>query len=90
MGMTWGLHFPASNYCISLKYKHRDMATIRFFIKTSSKEINSISQTVLFRYRPNSYFDLTLATPFKINPNNWDLSNQQWNEAQILKGARLQ
>lgn len=66
------------------------MATIRFFIKTSSKEINSISQTVLFRYRPNSYFDLTLATPFKINPNNWDLSNQQWNEAQILKGARLQ
>ena len=70
------------------------MATIRFFLKSiqtlKNGDLTSIPQTVLFRYRPNSNFDLTLATPFKINPNNWDLSNQQWNEAQILKGARLQ
>lgn len=90
MGMVWGWGFAHSFNYISLNTKHRDMSTIRFFIKTSAKEINSISQTVLFRYRPNSNFDLTLATPYKINPNNWDLSNQQWNEAQILKGARLQ
>lgn len=94
MGMTWGLHFPASIYYISLNYKHRDMATIRFFLKTiptlKNGDLTSVPQTVLFRYRPNANFDLTLATPFKINPLNWDASDQQWNTEQITDGARLQ
>lgn len=94
MGMTWGLHFPASNYCISLKYKHRDMATIRFFLKAiptlNNGDLTSVPQTVLFRYRPNANFDLTLATPFKINPLNWIASDQQWDEEQITTSARLQ
>lgn len=62
------------------------MATIRFLLKGT----NPTLQTVQFRYRPNSRFDLTLATPFKINPNNWDSEKQQWNEGQIINGARLQ
>ncbi|WP_332020437.1 phage integrase SAM-like domain-containing protein [Kaistella sp.] len=70
------------------------MATIRFFLKAiptlNKGELTSAPQTVLFRYRPNANFDLTLATPYKINPLNWDAINQQWDTAQITKGAKLQ
>lgn len=70
------------------------MATIRFFLKaiptSNNGDLTSVPQTVLFRYRPNANFDLTLATPFKINPLNWDAPNQKWNTEQITKGAKLQ
>lgn len=70
------------------------MAAIRFFLKAvptlNNGELTSAPQTVLFRYRPNANFDLTLATPFKISPLNWDASTQQWDAEQITKGAKLQ
>ena len=70
------------------------MATIRFFLKAiptlNNGDLTSVPQTVLFRYRPNANFDLTLATPFKINPLNWIASDQQWDEEQITTSARLQ
>lgn len=39
--------------------------------------------TIYFRYRSAN---ITAATPFKINPQNF--TNQKWDEAQIISGAR--
>lgn len=45
-------------------------------------------EKIYFRYRPNRDFDLSIATPYSIKPENWDSEKQCWNEAQIIKGAQ--
>ena len=45
-------------------------------------------QTIYFRYRPNRQLDITLATPYSINTDDWDSTQQNWNERQIIVGAK--
>jgi hypothetical protein len=55
------------------------MTAISFYLR---------GEKIYFRYRPNRDFDLSIATPYSIKPQNWDSVNQNWNEAQIIKGAQ--
>ena len=55
------------------------MAVINFYLR---------GEKIYFRYRPNRKFDLLIATPYSIKPENWDSRSQSWNKAQIIKGAQ--
>ena len=55
------------------------MTAISFYLR---------GEKIYFRYRPNRDFDLHISTPYSIKPENWDSVNQNWNEAQIIKGAQ--
>ena len=55
------------------------MAVINFYLR---------GEKIYFRYRPNRKFDLLIATPYSIKPENWDSKSQCWNKAQIIKGAQ--
>lgn len=55
------------------------MASLKFFLR---------GEKVYFRYRPNRNLDIALATPYSINPNNWDDTDQCWNLNQFVKGAK--
>lgn len=55
------------------------MTAISFYLR---------GEKIYFRYRPNRDFDLSIATPYSIKPENWDSEKQCWNEAQIIKGAQ--
>ena len=59
------------------------MANITFKLRG-----NGENETIYYRFRPNKNFDLTSATPFKINFTNWDNKNQGWNLSQYVKGAK--
>ena len=48
------------------------MATITFKLRG-----NGENETIYYRFRPNKNFDLTSATPFKINFTDWDNKNQR-------------
>ena len=59
------------------------MANITFKLRG-----NGENETIYYRFRPNKNFDLTSATPFKINFTDWDNKNQGWNLSQYIKGAK--
>lgn len=55
------------------------MTAVNFYLR---------GEKIYFRYRPNRDFDLSIATPYSIKPENWDSKNQCWNQSQIIKGAQ--
>lgn len=55
------------------------MASLKFFLR---------GEKVYFRYRPNRNLDIALATPYSIDPNNWDDTDQCWNLKEFVKGAK--
>lgn len=55
------------------------MASLKFFLR---------GEKVYFRYRPNRNLDIALATPYSIDPNNWDDTDQCWNLNEFVKGAK--
>mgnify|MGYP000060521374 CR=1 FL=1 len=55
------------------------MASLNFFLR---------GEKIYFRYRPNRNLDIALATPYSINPKNWDDSEQCWNRNEFVKGAK--
>lgn len=59
------------------------MANITFKLRG-----NGENETIYYRFRPNKNFDLTSATPFKINFTDWDNKNQGWDLSQYVKGAK--
>lgn len=60
------------------------MATIKFILRGGTSETSSI----YFRYRPSRSADLLLATPFKINPNDWDEVGECRNVSHKIKSAK--
>ena len=60
------------------------MAGINLFLKGTREP-----KTIYYRYRPSKQIDLNGATPFKIYSQHWDKEKQCWNEAEIVKGAKL-
>lgn len=60
------------------------MAEINLFLKGTREP-----KTIYYRYRPSRQIDLNGATPFKIHSQHWDKEKQCWNEAEIVKGAKL-
>lgn len=59
------------------------MATIKLFLRGT----NSLKK-IYFRYRPSKNIDFVLATPFKIEEENWDYEHQNWKISDIVEGAR--
>lgn len=59
------------------------MARINFFTRGTTPK-----RRIYFRYRPGRLCDISLATPFEIDADNWDPGNQSWDTSQIVKGAK--
>ncbi|UWX60388.1 phage integrase SAM-like domain-containing protein [Chryseobacterium oranimense] len=59
------------------------MAT-KFFIRVKT----GIKSTIYFRYNKGREFEVTLKTPYSINPKNWDDENECYNTSGIKKNPK--
>ncbi|MNU18961.1 hypothetical protein D3C71_71710 [compost metagenome] len=56
----------------------------KFFIRTKT----GTNSTIYFRYNKGREFEVTLKTPYSINPEYWDAKNECYNAAAIKKNAK--
>jgi len=56
----------------------------KFFIRTKT----GTNSTIYFRYNKGREFEVTLKTPYSINPEYWDDKNECYNAAAVKKNAK--
>ncbi len=78
-------YFNCTNILLSLDCSNINTMATKFFIRVKS----GIKSTIYFRYNKGREFEVTLKTPYSINPQKWDDKNECYNTSGIKKVQRL-